>query len=306
MMLGLGLACCAGASAAASPSAATAGVSAVTYSSATLHGAVNPEGQATSYYFQYGTSRSYGSQTPLAAAGDGGATVKVSQAVSGLQALTTYHYRIVAVGVTGASVGADKTFTTPKIPLSIAIVGVPNPVIFGNPFTVEGTLSGTGAASREVVLQANPFPYLAGFQDVGNAEVTSADGGFSFPVLGVTENSQLRAVTVGTNPVVTSPVVVEDVAVRVTLSAHATRRRGYARLYGTVTPAEAGALVGFQLLKPGHRSANIGGTAVKAATGSSSSFSRVVRVRRGGLYEALVVVSDGAHTAGYSRPVLIR
>ena len=44
------------------------------------------------------------------------------------------------------------------------IAGVPNPVVFGNPFFVEGTLSGTGAATHEVVLQANPFPYLGGFK----------------------------------------------------------------------------------------------------------------------------------------------
>lgn len=292
---------------AAEPAVSTGGTSGVTYSAATLHGSVNPHGQPTNYYFEYGTTAKYGSQTPLSPAGDGSSSVKVAQTVSGLQAVTTYHYRIVAVGTTGASVGADKTFTTPKIPLSIAIVGVPNPVVYGNAFTVEGTLSGTGAANVEVVLQSNPFPYLGGFQNVGNPELTSATGGFSFPVLGLTANAQLRAVTVGTTPTVISPVVVENVAVRVTLHAHATKRRGYARLYGTVAPAEVGALVGFQMLKPGHRSVNVGGTVVKPAGSATSSFSRVVRVRKGALYEALVVVADdGAHVSGYSSPVLIR
>jgi hypothetical protein len=286
------------------PSASTGGASGVSYSGATLHGYVNPRGQVTDYVFQYGTSRAYGLQTPLAPAGGGTSSVQVTQAVGGLQPLKTYHYRILATGPGGATTGADRTFTTPKIPLSVAIVGIPNPVVYGDTPFVEGTLSGTGAANHAVQLEANPFPYLGGFKVVGNPELTNASGGFSFALPGLAENAQIRVVTLG-RPLVSSPVAVEGVAVRVTLHARATRRRGYARLYGTVTPAEAGALVGFQLLEPGHRSVNVGGTVVRQGTSAVSRFSRVVRVRRG-LYKALIKVSDGAHMSGYSAPVLIR
>ncbi len=286
------------------PSASTGGTSGVSYSAATLHGYVNPHGQATDYVFQYGTTRAYGSQTPLAPAGSGTSSIQVTQAVSGLQPLKTYHYRILATGPGGATAGGDRTFTTPKIPLSVAIVGVPNPVVYGSTAFVEGTLSGTEGANHLVQLEANPFPYVSGFKVVGNAERTNTAGGFSFALPGLLENAQIRVVTLG-KPLVSSPVLIEGVAVRVTLHARATRRRGFARLYGTVTPAEAGALVGFQLLKPGHRSVNVGGTVVKQGTSAVSSFSRVVRVHRG-LYKALIKVFDGAHVAGYSAPVLIR
>jgi hypothetical protein len=291
------------ASAASVPSASTGKSSSVTFSSAIVFGSVNPRGEATTYVFQYGTTRSYGSQTPLAPAGSASTSLEVSQTLTGLQPLTTYHYRILATNPTGASTGGDRTFTTGSVPLSLAIAGVPNPVLFGSPFLVEGTLSGTGAANHAIALQANPFPYLGGFQTVGNPELTNASGGFSFTYLGLLENAQLRVVTVG-KPEVSSPVLVEDVAVKVSFHARATGRRGYARLYGTVVPAEAGALVGFQLLAPG-RSINQGGTVVKAAPGGGSSFSRVVRVRRG-LYRALVKVDNGAHVSAYSAPVLIR
>jgi hypothetical protein len=40
------------------------------------------------------------------------------------------------------------------------------------------------------VLQANPFPYTAGFKTVGNPELTKATGGFSFPVVGLLENCE--------------------------------------------------------------------------------------------------------------------
>jgi hypothetical protein len=36
------------------------------------------------------------------------------------------------------------------------------------------------------------------------------------------------------------------------------------------------------------------------------SFSRVVHVRRRGLYRALIKVSDGAHVSNYSSPILVR
>jgi hypothetical protein len=291
------------AQAAPAPSASTGSSTGVSYASVTLSGTVNAHGQATDYVFQYGTTGHYGAQTPLAPVGSGSGPVKVSQNVTGLAPLTTYHYRILATDAAGATPGAQRTFKTTAVPLSLAIVGVPNPVFFGSPVTVEGTLSGTYAANHEVELQAKAFPYLASFQPVGNPELTNAAGGFSFPYLGLTQNAQLRVVTVG-KPEVSSPAILERVAVRVTFHVRSTRRRGYARLYGTVTPAEVGALVGFQLLRPG-KSVNKGGTVVKAATASYSRFSRVVRIQRG-LYKALVQVTEGAHVSSYSAPIMIR
>jgi hypothetical protein len=285
------------------PTATTEGNSSVTYSSAILYGSVNARGLSTSYDFQYGTSSAYGAQTPLAPAGNGTIAIKLSASVSGLQPDTTYHYRIVAVNSAGTTDGMGRTFTTASVPLSLQIAGVPNPVQFGDPFFVEGNLSGTGAADHEVALQVNPFPYLGGFTDVGNPEITSSTGGFSFPYVGLMDNAQVRVVTVG-KPEVVSPVVVEDVAVRVSFHARRTRRRGYFYLYGDVSPAEVGALVGFQLLTPG-RSTNEGGTDVKAATATVSRFGRVVRIRHPGLYRALVQIFDGAHVFAYSQPVVI-
>jgi hypothetical protein len=294
-----------GEAAATPPTVSTGGVSHVGFSSATLSGDVNAQGAVTNYVFQYGTSSLYGSQTPLAPAGNGTISIKVSQAITGLAAATLYHYRVVAISPSGTSNGGDHTFTTAKIPLSVQLVGAPNPVVFGNSFFVEGTLSGTGAANHAIALQVNPFPYIRGFQTVGNPELTNSTGGFSFPYLGLLENAQLRVVTIG-SPVVSSPVVLENVAVRVSFHVHSTRRRGYVRLYGAVAPAEVGALVGFQLLTPG-KSINQGGTVVKAGSATVSRFSRIVRIRKPGLYRALIKVSaDGAHVSNYSTPILVR
>lgn len=287
------------------PSISTSGTSNVTFSSAVLTGYVTAEAQDTTYHFQYGTTAAYGVTTPIGPAGNGTTSVKVSQYITGLQPGTTYHYRVVATNATGTTNGNDRSFTTPRVPLSLQIVGVPNPVPFGDPFTVEGSLTGTGSANHPIVLQANPFPYTAGFKTLGNPELTTSSGGFSFPVVGLLQNTQLRVQTVG-SPTVTSPVLLENVAIQVSFHARRTHRRGRWRLYGTVTPAEPGAQVGFQLLTVGGRTVNEGGTIVKAGSPTVSSFSRTVRLRHHGVYRALIKISDGAHVSAYSAPILVR
>jgi hypothetical protein len=293
------------------PSVSTSGLSSVSFSSAVLTGYVIAEGQDTTYHFQYGPTTAYGVTTPIGPAGNGTTSVKVSQYITGLQPGTTYHYRVVAINATGTTNGNDRAFTTPRVPLSLQIVGVPNPVLFGEPFTVEGSLSGTGSANHAIVLQANPFPYTAGFKTLGNPELTTTTGGFSFPVVGLLENTQLRVQTLGA-PTVTSSVLLESVAIKVSFHVRRVHRRGFVRLYGSVTPAEAGAQVGFQRLVVGGRTVNDGGTLVKDSTSTTpggpsvSSFSRTIRLRHRGVYRALVKISDGAHVSAYSAPILVR
>jgi hypothetical protein len=293
------------AAAASSPAVSTGAVSSKTYSSAAVSAYVNPRGQPTSYFFQYGTTGAYGTESAIGPAGSGTATIKVTQSIAGLQAATTYHYRVVATNPSGTTRGSDRTFTTPKIPLSLQIIGTPNPVVFSDPFTVEGNLTGTGNANRKVVLQANPFPYTAGFKDLGNVELTNATGGFAFPVLGLTENAQLRVMTLG-DPVISSPTLTEGVAVRVVAHSKRTRRHGFVKIYGTVAPAEVGALVGFQLLVPHHNSVNEGGTVVTTGTPTVAQFSKVVRLHHFGVYRVLIKTADGAHVSAYSNPILVR
>ncbi len=289
--------------AASAPVVSTGGTAAVTYSTAIVYGTVNAEGEATTVYFEYGKSASYGSKTALQTAGNGTQAIKLSQSITGLQPGTAYDYRVVATNGTGTAYGKEGTFTTPKIPLSVQLAGAPNPVIFGNPFFVEGTLTGTGAGNREIVLQTNPYPYTQGFRTVGNPEVTSSTGQFSFPYVGLLENAQLRVMTVG-SPTVVSATLVENVAVRVTLHIRRAHRRGFFRLYGTVSPAEAGALVGFEQLRPGNRYVNVNGTVVRQGTSSTSVFSRAVRLKPHTLYRALIKVSDAAHASVESASVL--
>ncbi len=51
--------------------------------------------------------------------------------------------------------------------------------------TIEGTLSGTGNAGAVVQLQQSAYPYTEGWSDVGNPELTLANGMFLFNELGI-------------------------------------------------------------------------------------------------------------------------
>jgi hypothetical protein len=176
-------------------------------------------------------------------------------------------------------------------------------VLYGGAVTVQGTLSGTENANREIVLQADQFPFTAGFQDIGNPELTSASGSFSFSVLGLALVTQFRVGTT-TSPPVTSPVAVENVAVQVTSHVRRARRRHFARIYGTVTPAENGMQVGILRISRG-RGVLVGGTVLTPLNATSSSYSRVVPVKRG-VYRVLVRVTDGSQVSNYGQPLLIR
>src|SRR5690349_15440866 len=94
------------------PAVTTGGLTTATDTSATVNGTVNPEGQDTTYHFEYGTTIAYGSQTPASDAGAGTTAVNVNAALGSLTPSTTYHYRLVGTNLTGTTLGADKTFTT--------------------------------------------------------------------------------------------------------------------------------------------------------------------------------------------------
>jgi hypothetical protein len=99
----------------------TAPASAITQTSATLNATVNPnDGEVTDCHFEYGTTTTYGTSVACSSLpGSGGSPVAVSQAIAGLTASTTYHFRISAKNPTNTELGGDQTFFTtppPAIP----------------------------------------------------------------------------------------------------------------------------------------------------------------------------------------------
>ena len=89
--------------------------SAIGATDATLSGSFIGNGEETHYFFQWGSSSSYGNVTTTEDAGSpGGPTPSmISFGLSNLNPVTTYHYRLVAINRYGSSEGEDQSFTTP-------------------------------------------------------------------------------------------------------------------------------------------------------------------------------------------------
>lgn len=125
--------------AASSPTVATGTRSHVTDNAAVLHGSVNPNGKATTYFFQWGLTTAYGLQSVAHSAGRGTKSVAVSTTAGSLIPGTVYHYRLVATNGAGTTVGADRAFRT---------AGNPPPAVATGPAT---QVSKNGAIVTAVV-----------------------------------------------------------------------------------------------------------------------------------------------------------
>ena len=130
--------------AAAAPTATTGPTTTVGASSATVTGSVNPGGKATTWYVEYGTSTSYGSQTSSTSAGSGSAALDVSRNLSSLKSGTTYHYRLVATNADGTTHGNDAVFTTLTPP---DVVTGSASSISTSSATLNGTVDANGRAT---------------------------------------------------------------------------------------------------------------------------------------------------------------
>jgi hypothetical protein len=323
------------------PLVATAGATRVDPPSAVLEGSIDPRTLATTYVFEYGPTAAYGSRTATATLAGGTAKVRVSQAVTGIQ--LGYHYRLVASNADGTRDGRDRTIgSSQKAAFVLPKTFQATPL--GSAFILSGTLTGTGNANRSIVLQASPYPYRTAFADVGAPIATNAAGRFSFRVAKLTTSTRFRVATVGAKPLY-SPVVPELVTVRVLLKVRSSSSApGLVRLYGTVTPAEAGAHIFVQLEKPPktkgeaekpprsetlikpEKSKKSGKSnksekaensekpptyltqftgVVKRGTRALSRFSMIVKIQTAGNYRVFVVVRPGALASGHSQTIYL-
>ncbi len=99
------------------PAVTTTVATKIAASTATLTGTVNPEGQATQYWFLYGTKSNLAGakKTTVVNAGSGTGAVAGIGSITGLTAGTTYYFRLEASNATGTSTGAILKFTTKKL-----------------------------------------------------------------------------------------------------------------------------------------------------------------------------------------------
>jgi hypothetical protein len=291
---------------AAAPTVTTGGAAQVTITAATLTGTINPRGLSTSYYFQYGTTTAYGTRTASTGAGKGTSATAAAAQVGGLGPNTRYHYRLIAHNSDGTTAGKDRAFTTPRQPLGLALNAAPNPVVFGGLTVLSGTLSGTGNSGRAVQLQQNPFPFTSGFANVGNAQLTDTNGGFSFTLLSVPLTTQYRVLVTDRLGVVSPVVTVSvQVLVRTSVTHRHVRRGAKVRFSGTVRPAVPNVPIAIQKLGPSGGWVTLTGSITRPGGNGYAVYGKTIRVKRGGSYRVYVGASGGTFTPNVGRTVVL-
>ena len=118
-----------------------------------LHGTLNPNGSATTYFFQWGLTTAYGVDSVARSAGHGTKAVAVSITARALIPGTTYHYRLVATNGAGTTIGGDRAFTT---------AGNPPPTVATGPASQVGKNAATVTAVVGPNKQATTYYFQYG------------------------------------------------------------------------------------------------------------------------------------------------
>ena len=130
--------------------AVTKPATAVTQSSATLQGEITPQSSASAYYFDYGPTTTYGTQT-MSTYVTTGLLESVHANITNLAPGTVYHYRLVGGQGSKVSFGSDLTFKTAgggsEPPAGNTPTTVPNPL---------GSLTGPGVDPLAGLTAPNP------------------------------------------------------------------------------------------------------------------------------------------------------
>src|SRR5581483_895583 len=130
------------------PSVVTGPPAATDGATATVTGTVNPNGQAATFRVNYGTTSAYGVTTPNQPIPAGTTDVPVSVVLAGLTPGLTYHYRLVATGLAGTTVGSDQVFVAGQLP-----VPPPPPV---PPTVTTGAVSDVSTVGASLAGTLNP------------------------------------------------------------------------------------------------------------------------------------------------------
>lgn len=147
---------------ASAPTVTTSAASGVGSTTATLNGTVNPNGAATDAFFQYSTVSDLSSGVTTTAnqpIGSGTSPVAVTQALTGLQPLTTYYFRAGATNSAEPTYGTILNFTTPPYPP--VVVTLPATTVVPTGALLNGTVNPNGG-STDVRFAYSTDPGLAG------------------------------------------------------------------------------------------------------------------------------------------------
>jgi hypothetical protein len=269
--------------------------------SALATASINPNGSATTYRIEYGTTTRYGSDTGPAQLPVG--ATSISTRISGLRPYTRYHWRTVATNAAGTTLGADRSFRTARLPTAVSLSLSRRTVPWGGDLRLGGRVSGAGVGGMTVELQQQG-PQDQDFVTAGTTR-TGSDGGYLFTIPKLWATTRYRVVT-RTQVVVTSPVVTASSRVRAGIRASLIARK-LARLQGTVIPGVTGTIE-LQLYRPGLGWGRVRTATLTPATETLSRYAFVVRrVKRvARRFRVIARPTPGGYARGWSSSVLVK
>jgi len=131
----------------------------VTETTAIVHGEVNPNSLATSFYFEYGTTTALGSVTATYPLPDTTEYLKVSAPISNLQPRQTYYYRLKATNASASVITESMTFYTASKPVISSYTPASGPI--GTEVTITGQNFNPTAAKDIVAFGATKATVLS-------------------------------------------------------------------------------------------------------------------------------------------------
>jgi glycosidase len=171
--------------------------------SATISASVNPNGAATTVYFEYGPTSAYGTLTANQSIPTGTTYVTRNASLTDLVPGTTYHYRVVATNSAGTTYGPDATFTTTiTVPETTAITS-PASSITTNAAVLNGIVNPNGnptTAYFQYGILANQLTERTPDQSLGSG---SSALNISAPLSGIQPDTVYFYRVVATNPIKT-------------------------------------------------------------------------------------------------------
>jgi hypothetical protein len=131
-----------------------------------VHAQINPQGAATTAWFEWGTDTGYGNSTPVQTLGNGANDMAVSAVLTGLSNTNTYHYRAVASSGNGINYGEDRVL------MWISVARLPN----GN-CHIEFVGSPGQSYDIEACSDLHSWQTIGTATDLGNGRFEFADAG---------------------------------------------------------------------------------------------------------------------------------
>lgn len=287
------------------PTVSTSAATNVGPQQATLVGRVNPQGQATTYYFQYGTSTKYASRTASVSAGASTSTATVQATITGLPANTKYNFRVVAVNATGTTRGSNRTVTTTRGLTGVAIGAARSRVVWNTPASIQGTVAGQKTGAVKVVLLRQDFPFTGPLVQVAT-QTTSSAGAYDFTTGPLYVATRFQ-VTTATTPALASAVLTirSRLLTKLWIS---TKRSTAMTLRGSVYPVVPKGRTSVQRRTPKGRWIRVKRATLRHdTTANRSSYTvSVPRLTRTARYRVVVLPRDGgAHVTTNSKSVLV-